>query len=238
MNLWDRFYYYDNDNASVKYETSIDMNKKDITEVNKITTGDLDVNGQADIKGNKIIGVGNGTANSDAVNKSQLDALKSEIKSLVDTLASIVNTNKTDIATINKNNGYYYFTDQLRHNNITTVKFPAVDSNPYSADNNSEFFKITLDGYYQIIYTDYYSGYSCQFIIHDDTNGNDLFVTDIDESSSWVQLIINAVIPITIDNGFGHARIKMYVEKISSSSFNGELDGAGYSTFYIKYLHT
>ena len=32
VNLWDRFYYYDND--SVKYEASIDMNKKDITGVN------------------------------------------------------------------------------------------------------------------------------------------------------------------------------------------------------------
>ena len=234
VNLWDRFYYYDND--SVKYEASIDMNKKDITNVNKITTGDLDVNGQTDIKGNKIIGVGNGTANSDAVNKSQLEALKSEIQSRITNLVSRVNTNKADIATINKNNGYYYFTDQLRHN-ITKVKFPAVDSNPYSANNNSEFFKITLDGYYQIIYTDYYSGDSCQFIIHDGTNGNDLFVTDIDGSTDWRPLTINAVIPITIDNGFGHARIKMYVEKISSGSFNGKFDGAGYSTFYIKYLH-
>ena len=67
-NLWDRFYYYDN--SSVKYEASIDMNRKDITDVNKIVTNDLDVNGQTDIKGNKIIGVGNGTANSDAVNKA------------------------------------------------------------------------------------------------------------------------------------------------------------------------
>ena len=78
VNLWDRFYYYDN--SSVKYEASIDMNKKDITDVNKITTGDLDVNGQTDIKGNKIIGVGNGTSNSDAVNKSQLDELVTYVK--------------------------------------------------------------------------------------------------------------------------------------------------------------
>ena len=48
------------------------MGNKDITSVNKITTGSLDVNGQIDVKGNKIIGVGNGTANSDAVNKAQL----------------------------------------------------------------------------------------------------------------------------------------------------------------------
>ena len=214
VNLWDRFYYYDN--SSVKYEASIDMNRKDITNVNKIVTNDLDVNGQTDIKGNKIIGVGNGTANRDAVNKSQLDALKSEIQSKITALTSSVTTNKDNINLFRNSLAklhYYYFTDQLRHNNSTTVKFPAVDSNPFSADNNSEFFKITLGGHYQIIYTDYYSGDSCQFMIHDGTNGNDLFVTDIDGSTDWRPLTINAVIPINIDNGFGHVRIKMYVEK-------------------------
>ena len=138
VNLWDRFYYYDN--SSVKYEASIDMNGKDITGVNKITAEVLRVLTQINMKDKKIVNLGDGTANDDAINKAQLDAVETEIKSLVATLASRVNTNKADIATINKNNGYYYFTDQLRHNNITTVKFPAVDSNPYSADNNSEFF--------------------------------------------------------------------------------------------------
>ena len=49
------------------------MNQKDITGVNKITTADLDVNSQIDMKGNKIIGVGDGTSNNDAVNKIKLD---------------------------------------------------------------------------------------------------------------------------------------------------------------------
>ena len=39
VNLWDRFYYYDN--ASVKFELPVDMNQKDITGVNKITTTNL-----------------------------------------------------------------------------------------------------------------------------------------------------------------------------------------------------
>ena len=142
VNLWDRLYYYDN--ASVKYEASIDMKTKDITDVNKIVTNNLDVNGQADIKGNKIIGVGDGTANKDAVNKAQLDALKSEIQSKITALSSSISTNKVHINLFRnslKMLGYYYFTDQLRHDNSTTVKFPAVDSYPYSADNNSEFSK-------------------------------------------------------------------------------------------------
>ena len=36
VSLWDRLYYYDN--ASVKYEEPINMNGKDITDVNKIVT--------------------------------------------------------------------------------------------------------------------------------------------------------------------------------------------------------
>ena len=156
VNLWDRFYYYDNDNDFVKYEASIDMNKKDITDVNKITTGDLDVNGQADIKGNKIIGVGNGIANSDAVNNSQLDAVETQVKSQVTTVNNKVTQNKDDIATINRFGGYYYFTDQLKHDNSKIVKFPrTINSYPYSngAQNSS---RISLDGHYQIIYTDFY----------------------------------------------------------------------------------
>ena len=187
------------ENQKAVFEAPIDVNRKDITDVNKIATNDLDVNGQTNIKGNKIIGVGKGTENSDAVNKSQLDALKSEIQSKITALSSSVSTNRVHINLFKdslKMLGYYYFTDQLRHDNSTTVKFPAVDSYPYSADNNSEFLKIELDGHYQIIYTDYYSGDDGQFIIHDDTNGNDLFVNDINGSTSLAPIIINRVIPI------------------------------------------
>ena len=230
MNLWDRFYYYDN--ASVKYEASIDMNGKDITGVNKITTGDLDVNGQTDIKGNKIIGVGNGPANSDAVNKSQLDAVVTYVKTQVATLTDRVIRDINPVRNSLTKLQYYYFTDQVRHDNINTVKFPALNSYPYSAVNNSEYLKITLDGHYQIIYTDFYKK-SGQFIIHDDTNGNDLFVTSLDNQSDWSPITINTVIPITVDNGFNYARIKMYIKTTN----NAEFDGAGYSTFYIKYLN-
>ena len=73
VNLWDRFYYYDND--SVKYEASIDMNGKDITGVNKITTDALRILSQINMKSKKIVNLADGTANSDAVNKSQLDTV-------------------------------------------------------------------------------------------------------------------------------------------------------------------
>ena len=61
-----------------------------------------------------------------------------------------------------------------------------------------------------------------------------MFVISLDNQSGWSPITINTVIPINTDNGFRHVRIKMYMKKTS----NGEFDGAGYSTFYIKYLHT
>ena len=232
VNLWDRFYYYDND--SVKYEAPIDMNGKDITGVNKITTKDLDVNGQIDMKSKKIIGVGDGAADDDAVNKSQLDAVETQVT----TVNEGVTKNKTDIATINTNNGYYYFTDQLKHNNINTVKFPAINSHLYSAVDNSEYLKITQDGYYQIIYTDFYkSTNNVQFVIHDETNGNDLFVIKLSSQSDWSPITINAIVPINVDNGFGHAEIKMFTRSRTGTKNRAILGGAGFSIFYIKYLH-
>ena len=111
--------------------------------MNKITTKDLDVNGQIDMKGNKIIGVGDGVDNEDAVNKSQLNALRLNVLTYITALTEKLTKY-----------GYYYFTNVLKHKNQSTVKFPAVNQNPYSANDNSELFRITLDGNYQIIYTD------------------------------------------------------------------------------------
>ena len=153
-----------------------------------------------------------------------------------------VTQNKTDIATINKLNSYYYFTDQLKHKNSKTVKFPAVSNNyPYWADNNSEFLMITIDGHYQIICTDFYTkGKRSQFIIHDDTNGNDLFVTNLVTLSSWSPITINTVIPSTTDNGFNHAKTNLYIKNATGKKIPGDdtiIEGSRYSTFYIKFLH-
>ena len=229
VNIWDRFYYYDND--SIKFELPVDMNQKDIIGVNKITTKNLDVHSQIDMKGNKIIGVGDGTSNNDAVNKIQLDAKVATVNNKIIKIRNDINTIINSLTKLK----YYYFTDQLKHKHANTVKFPPINSYPFSAVNNSEFLKIELDGHYQIIYEDFIL-YDARFIIHDDTNGNDLFVTNLNGNRSWTPITINTVIPITVDNGFNYARIKMYLQKKGSS--NSIFHGADNSTFYIKYLHT
>ena len=105
------------------------------------------------------------------VNKAQLDAVISQVKSQVITVNIKVTQNKIDIATIR----YHYFTDQLKHNNNKTVKFPAVSNN----------------------YPIYTKGKRRQFIIYDDTNRTDLFVSNLVTLSSWSPITINTVIPIT-----------------------------------------
>ena len=231
VNLWDRFYYYDN--ASVKFELPVDMNQKDITGVNKITTTDLDVHGQIDMKGNKIIGVGDGTSNNDAVNKIQLDAVIAQLNININTLNNLIKTNKDNIATINTNDGYYYFTDQLKHKNRSFVKFPPnINKYPFGLGRDQFRFRILLDGYYHIIYTDFYKS-NGQFQVHDITNGNDLFVMNLSKQSNWTPITINAIVPITVDNGFNHADIQLKFGVFDDALFNG----SGYSSFYIRYLH-
>ena len=219
IQVWDRLYYYEND--SLNYEVPIDMKDKDITNVNKITTKDLDVNGKIDMKGNNIIRVGDGINDEDAVNKAQLN-----------TLRLILSTHMSELMVKLTKYGHYYFTNVLKHNNQSTVKFPAVNKHPYSANDNSEYFRITLDGNYQIIYTDNFK--NCrEFIIHDQTNGIDLFKSNIVVSSDFEPININAVIPINVDNGFNHVDIKLYVKNNSATP---NLDGVKNSTFFIKYL--
>ena len=231
VNLWDRFYYYDN--ASIKFELPVDMNQKDITGVNKITTTNLDVQSQIDMKGNKIIGVGDGTSNNDAVNKIQLDAVIAQLNININTLNNLIKTNKDNITTINTNDGYYYFTDQLKHKNRSFVKFPPnINKYPFGLGRDQFRFRILLDGYYHIIYTDFYKS-NGQFQVHDITNGNDLFVMNLSKQSNWTPITINAIVPITVDNGFKHADIQLKFGVFDDALFNG----SGYSSFYIRYLH-
>ena len=170
VNLWDRFYYYDND--SVKYEAPIDMN------------------------GNKITGVADGVDDSDVMNKAQFDKIQS----------------------------YYFYTNDLKHNNKKNVNFPNFYKYPFDS-NISEIINIKLSGYYHIIYTDYYKGDTSIFRIHKNTTS--IYTLTVDAKSDWTQLTINIVHEFEsgdyLQFDFNNNKSKLY--------------GVGRSTFYIKYLH-
>ena len=170
VNLWDRFYYYDND--SVKYESPIDMN------------------------GNKITGVADGVDDSDVMNKAQFDKIQS----------------------------YYFYTNDLKHNNKKNVNFPNFYKYPFDS-NITEIINIKLSGYYHIIYTDYYKGDTSIFRIHRNTTS--IYTLTVDAKSDWTQLTINIVHEFEsgdyLQFDFNNNKSKLY--------------GVGRSTFYIKYLH-
>ena len=196
IQVWDRFYYYDQDKDDINFETKIDMNN------------------------HQIIGVADGSGDKDVVNVKQLNELETKVSQI-----------KTDITTIITNNGLVYYTNDLKHDNENTVKFKPLNNYPYSVNDSSEFFRISLAAFYHIIYTDFYNS-EALFYVYDNGKGRNLFGFRLNDVSSWTPITINIVIPISFDNGSNHTDLKFYV----TGSKKPNLDGAGYSTFFIKYL--
>lgn len=133
--------------------------------------------------------------------------------------------NKSQIdAVINRWN-HFYFTTDLKHNNQKNVNFPTINRHPYESD-TTEIIETSFEGYHHIIYTDYYKGNADTFRIH--TNTTIKFSLNFDAKSDWTLLMINAVIKTN-----EHDYIQLSFRKGSTY-----LRGVGYSTFYIKYLHS
>ena len=92
-------------------------------------------------------------------------------------------------------------------------------------------FRISLSGHYHVIYTDYYKSRG-NLLIHDFTNGNDLFVIGLNQQTMWTPITINSIIPINVSNGFRHVDLHIRIQKGDRAVLNG----SGYSSFYIRYL--
>ena len=162
------------------------------------------------------MGVGNGTENNDAINKSQLDALDVKIKNVLNALtdlSAIVIENKNDISTIDTNNKNYFFTNYLKHDNENIVKFPSsINYASYqSLSDDDTKLRISKLGYYNIIYSDQYKG-KRKFNIYNATKREDLLIIDLDDQSSWAPLTINAVVKIEKagDNNYGDIQLKIF----------------------------
>ena len=149
-----------------------------------------------DMNGNKITGVADGVDDSDVMNKAQFDKIQS----------------------------YYFYTNDLKHNNKKNVNFPNFYKYPFDS-NITEIINIKLSGYYHIIYTDYYKGDTSIFRIHRNTTS--IYTLTVDAKSDWTQLTINIVYEFEsgdyLQFDFNNNKSKLY--------------GVGRSTFYIKYLH-
>ena len=149
-----------------------------------------------DMNGNKITGVAAGVDDSDVINKAQFDKIQT----------------------------YYYYTNDLKHNNQKNVNFPNFNKYPFDS-NLKEIINIKLSGYYHIIYTDYYKRKNGTFRIHKNTTP--IYLLPVNTKSDWTQLTINTV--HKFENGD-------YLQ-FDFSNNRTCLFGIGRSTFYIKYLH-
>ena len=188
-----------------------------------VDNGVVTFNESIDMGNKKITGVADGTTNKDAVNKAQLDRVETQ---------TIVN--KNDIATINLNYSYYYYTYDLKHNNSKTVKFPTINNYPFSSQfgvGNEHRFIINLEGYYHIIYTDYYKGSGIFKIQHDSPSDPVICNISLNNKKDWTPITINSVARVQKQ---GNKTIKLIFYVTGNTAI---LDGVGHSTFYIKYLH-
>ena len=240
IQIWDRLYYFDDD--KIHFEAPINMNGKNITDVNKIemddlnvnkiVTTNLDVNGQIDMKCKKIVNLPYGQSNGEAINKEQYDALDSKF------YAEIIALQNAEIIALQNSKiiNWYYYTDNLKHNHTTRIKFQNnIDKHPFKSLNyyNTKL-RISVSGSYHVIYTDNIKN-ATTFTIHDDTNNTTKFTTYVVNTRNFSQLTINAVINIQTHNGFGYSGI--YFELSNNASGLPKLEGSTHSTFYIKYLH-
>ena len=171
-----------------------------------VDNGVVTFNETINMGNNKITGVADGIANNDAINKSQFD-----------------NYNK-----------YYYSEQNLGHVNAKVVKFKKnINKYPFATLNNDSKrheLILNLEGYYQVIYTDFYKSFDIIQIIDD--GNRTLFHIQLMNVSNWTPLTINAIIHVEKIH-------PIYLPKITIKSTGDhiQLRGNIFSTFYIKYLH-
>ena len=171
-----------------------------------IDNGVVTFNETINMGNNKITGVADGTNDNDAINKLQFE-----------------NYNK-----------YYYFEQHLGHENAKLVKF-ANDINKFpfgTLDDESKRSELilSLEGYYQVIYTDFYKSLGIIQIIDD--RKRTLFHLQLMNVANWTPLTINAV--INVDKWS-----PIYLPKINIKATGDhiQLRGNIFSNFYIRYLH-
>ena len=176
-----------------------------------VDNGVVTFNESIDMGNNKITGVANGADLNDAVNKAQLDALETKINEIKRLLK------------------FNYNTRSLKHDNERIIKFPHFYSYPYQSSSSVGTIIILYEGYYHIIYTDYYKN-GGTFKIYQGSS-KVLFDTILNSKSDWTPFTINAVIRIKFDSGRNSAHITM-----KSDDTDIMFDGINNSSFFIEYL--
>ena len=171
-----------------------------------VDNGKITFNEEINMGNKKITGVADAVNGSDVITKSQID---SHIQNAL------------------KYREYYYFTNELKHQNQNEIRFPEIlNSFPIESelDIGSKYnLKISLEGYYKITYTDYYRGTG---LFEIEFNRINLFRTALINKDNWTPFTINCVIKCQTKG----------IYKLSYTGVSPSLLGKGYSTFFIQYI--
>ena len=159
-----------------------------------------------DMNNKKIINVADGVDDNDVVTIKQLN--------------------------IHPNPNWYYYTNNLKHDNNQIVALNKMNKYPFFVDEHSDYMKISKSGFYEIIYNDYYQK-SGTIVLYDETNDTDLVRMGIDFKSDFSFVSFNAIFQISLNDKQDHNEISIFIETTNGGIFDGTNNG----TFYIKYLH-
>ena len=198
------------------YGTQNDIDKRLWDRYLYIDNNKINFEAPVNMGNRKITGVADATDDNDVVNKSQLDVFN------------------------------YYFTSCsfLRHHNRTNVEFPQSPlwspsmSFPFglATNNNIVNLRIKLNGWYQIIYSDFVKNGGFLYI-NDDTNNVKLYEYTLNYNPNFIQFTVNCIIKIVINkNQANFIDIGITVSDLIPNTYSSSLIGGKMSNFYIKYL--
>ena len=127
---------------------------------------------------------------------------------------------------LNTSINYYTYTNDLKHNNTSIVKFPVLNisshwkpqiSFPFEVTSNDHnILKLKLDGWYQIIYCDNIK-YGSQFVIYNRTQNINIYSILFAYNDFYTPFCVNSIFKITINKNISnHIAIQLKLNKLVS----------------------
>lgn len=115
-----------------------------------------------------------------------------------------------NISQMNELHKIHLYTNSMEHSNEKVLKFPIVNKPFVVVVENKNLLRVPLNGYYQIIYNDFYKG-SGEFYIKDMSRSVILFYQKFNNQSKWTPITINSIFQIFLKDGLNYANIQLYI---------------------------
>jgi len=134
--IWDRVYYIEN--SAVRFEADIDMNNKDIKNVDNLSMNNLSINKSIDMNKRQIKGLNDGNEDGDVPNIKQLNEVENNLNNNHALFLAVYNyiiKNESKVHVIKD----LYFSDSREIKTANTYLF---SNSPVSNSNNFTFYYV------------------------------------------------------------------------------------------------